>query len=87
MLKRRFLIAVKTAADQPGLLDCVFLFGTILLSALPYLIGLGFYSDDWAYQATLAPVSGESLTAIFEALLASDSNLLIRPVQAVSSRD
>ena len=29
--------------------DCAFLFGIILLSALPYLSGLGFYSDDWWY--------------------------------------
>jgi hypothetical protein len=61
----------------------MFLFGATFLSALPYLSGLGFYSDDWAYQATLAPVSGQSLTAMLKALGASDSNLIIRPVQAI----
>ena len=72
----------KKFAPQPALVDCVFLFGMILLSALPYLTGLGFYSDDWSYQATLAPFSGQSLPAMFRALLASDPNLLIRPIQA-----
>ncbi|MGA7859461.1 MAG: hypothetical protein WCA11_16120 [Terracidiphilus sp.] len=55
----------------------------MLLSALPYIGTLGFYSDDWSYQATLARVSGESLAANFKALLASDSNMLVRPVQAI----
>ena len=63
--------------------DCIFLFGAMLLSALPYIGTLGFYSDDWSYQATLARVSGESLAANFKALLASDSNMLVRPVQAI----
>ena len=62
--------------------DCIFIFGSVLVSALPYLPRLGFYSDDWTYQSTLASVSGQSLAATFKALLASDSNLLIRPVQA-----
>lgn len=62
--------------------DCIFLFVAILLSAVPYLRRLGFYSDDWSYQATLAHVAGGGLTAMFKALLASDSNLRVRPVQA-----
>jgi hypothetical protein len=62
--------------------DCIFLFVAMLLSAEPYLRGLGFYSDDWSYQATLVPVSGGGLIAIFKALLASDPDLLVRPVQA-----
>jgi hypothetical protein len=62
--------------------DCIFLFGVILSSAQPYLNGLGFYSDDWWFQSTLAQSSGESLTAMFRALLASNSDLPSRPVQA-----
>jgi len=75
-------MTVKRFADQPGIVDCLFLFGTILLSSVPYLARLGFYSDDWGYQAALAPTSGQSLGTMFNALLASDANLLIRPVQA-----
>lgn len=62
--------------------DCIFLFAVILASALPYLGGLGFYSDDWWFQSALTHVSGDRLTAMFSALLASNSDLPARPVQA-----
>jgi len=63
-------MTAKRPADQPGIVDCLFLFGTILLSSVPYLARLGFYSDDWGYQAALAPTSGQSLGTMFNALLA-----------------
>jgi hypothetical protein len=75
-------MTAKRPADQPGIVDCFFLFGTILLSSTPYVARLGFYSDDWGYQAALTRTSGQSLGAMFRALIASDANLLIRPVQA-----
>ena len=47
--------------DRPGLPDCLMLLGVVLFSALPYLLGLGFYSDDWAFQAMLDHASRQGL--------------------------
>jgi hypothetical protein len=61
--------------------DCVFLFVIVVLSALPYLFRLGFYSDDWDTVATFSHLSGQRLGAMFH-YLATDPDMLLRPVQA-----
>jgi hypothetical protein len=43
----------------PDALDAVGLAAIVLLSAWPYLSGLGFYSDDWAFLAGFAEKVGE----------------------------
>ena len=68
-------------ADRPRIADCVFLFGAIVFSALPYLFRLGFYADDWFYLSVLTQSSGHGLGASFRALSLADPNLIMRPVQ------
>jgi hypothetical protein len=58
--------------------DCLFLFCAVVFSALPYLSGLGFYSDDWA---TLASSASQSTGAMIRDLLAPGSDTRLRPVQ------
>ena len=55
----------------------------VLVSALPYLSGLGFYTDDWDYFLTLDRSSGGGLGSMFQAMLGSDTHFLFRPVQLV----
>ena len=66
---------------RPRMADCVFLFGLITFSALPYLFRLGFYADDWFYLSVLTQSSGLGLGASFRALSLADPNLIMRPVQ------
>jgi len=45
---------------SPDALDAVCLAAIVLLSAWPYLSGLGFYSDDWAFLAGFAEKVGKA---------------------------
>ena len=63
------------------LADCCFLLAIVLLSALPYLSGLGFYSDDWSFRSDFGSQSHESAFRIFMDAVKADDNLRIRPVQ------
>jgi hypothetical protein len=74
---------MKRPADRLELHDSLMLFGVVLFSALPYLFGLGFYSDDWAFQAMLDHASGQGVGAIFQQLLTHDASTIVRPVQVV----
>jgi hypothetical protein len=68
----------RTAAFRLEIIDCLFLFVVALLSSLPSLSRLGFYSDDWNYISEFAH------QRIFDAvrtILASDKDLIVRPVQ------
>src|SRR5439155_19282912 len=38
-------------------IDCLFLTGLIGLSCSPYITGLGFYSDDWAFLKSFSQFS------------------------------
>ncbi|HEY2468435.1 MAG TPA: hypothetical protein VGI45_11460 [Terracidiphilus sp.] len=67
--------------DRSRLMDCAFLFGAVLLSALPYVFGLGFYSDDWNYQAVLVRSSHLGIGSMFWELARADSGMVARPVQ------
>jgi hypothetical protein len=71
---------MKHLADRPKLTDCAFLFGVVLLSALPYLSGLGFHGDDWWYQAEFAKSADQSLGKVFLHEWTGDSDALVRPV-------
>ena len=74
---------MKRPADRLELHDSLMLFGVVLFSALPYLFGLGFYSDDWAFQAMLDHASRQGVGAIFQQLLTHDASTFVRPVQVV----
>ncbi|MGD0156518.1 MAG: hypothetical protein ABSB50_10485 [Terracidiphilus sp.] len=65
------------------LMDSTFLAAVVLLSAIPYVTGLGLYSDDWAYQCGFAQRAGLSSFALFRYLVRYDANVRVRPVQAV----
>ncbi len=43
--------------------DCLFLTGLIGLSCSPYITGLGFYSDDWAFLASFSRFSRHVILA------------------------
>lgn len=59
--------------------DCLFLFGISLLSALPYIGRLGFYSDDWFVWAVFYGAKDQSLGGILRRLLPNGWG--VRPVQ------
>lgn len=61
--------------------DGLFLSGIVALAAVPYLTGLGFYSDDYAFLATMSSAETQSWWALFQSLMMSP-NLAARPVQA-----
>ena len=73
---------IKIPSNRAALADAAFLFAIEILSTLPYLFGLGFYTDDWNYQNTLvryletAPLARLSLE-----MIRSDPHFIIRPVQ------
>ena len=71
----------KKLTDQKVLADCGFLFGIEILSTIPYLFGLGFYTDDWSYQNILVRYSGSAIGTMFLEMIRSDANFIIRPVQ------
>jgi hypothetical protein len=64
----------------PWLTDCLFLFCVEVLSALPYLFKLGFYTDDWAGQATLAQNPNLSIVAMLQAVTRMFPGMPMRPV-------
>jgi hypothetical protein len=49
--------------------DCLFLFGISIISGLPYIGRLGFYSDDWFVWATFYGANDQSLGGILRRLL------------------
>jgi hypothetical protein len=72
---------MKKLSNRSEIADCVFLFAVVLCSALPYLYKLGFYIDDWGYQATLAHSAGKGIGVMVRELLNLDAGMLVRPVQ------
>ena len=58
--------------------DCFFLFCAVVFSVLPYLSGLGFYSDDWG---TLAASASQSTGEMIRDLLGPGTDTRLRPVQ------
>jgi hypothetical protein len=45
-------------------IDCLFLAGLVGLSCSPYITGLGFYSDDWAFLANFSLFSRNVILAV-----------------------
>lgn len=72
---------MKKVRVRPAIADCVVLFCVSLLSALPYLFKLGFYSDDWAYQEALARSSNGGIGAMIRELMKGDQGISLRPAQ------
>lgn len=64
-------------AERGG--DLAALGALVVLSALPYVARLGFYSDDWAFLSDMARSADRSLGGVFRALY--HGNLLMRPGQ------
>ena len=80
----KLLVKMKHLADRPKLNDCAFLFGIVLLSALPYLSGPGFHGDDWSHQAEFAKSADQSLGEVFLHEWTGDSDAFVRPVIVAS---
>jgi len=72
---------MKETFDRSALADGAAIFGTVMVSALPYLSGLGFYGDDWQYQETLVRFTSQGLGTIIPKMINLDSHFLLRPVQ------
>jgi len=60
--------------------DRLFLAAVLVLSCLPYLGGLGLYSDDWAFLSEMQNARG-SLRGMYDAIM--PTGLATRPMQAV----
>lgn len=73
---------VKKPAGVLWILDALFLFSSVVVSALPYLTGLGFYEDDWSYNSALAQAPRHNIAAMLRTLFVLDDDLRLRPVQA-----
>lgn len=67
--------------DRSKTADAASVFAAVVISTLPYLFGLGFYSDDWQYQETLVFASRHGLGAMFRKMIDMDPHFLLRPVQ------
>ncbi len=63
-------------------MDCLLILAVVLISALPYVGGLGFYLDDWVFQANPLVRSGDGIAGKFRALVTIDMDQRVRPVQA-----
>jgi hypothetical protein len=74
---------IRNLAGRPWLTDCFFLFSIEVLSALPYLFKLGFYTDDWDGQSALAQYSSLGLVATFQAVTRMFPGMPLRPVAIV----
>jgi hypothetical protein len=69
-----------TSQTKVAGLDCLFLSVVIFLSLILYVRELGFYSDDWAFLATMSLSPDQSLAGLFKSLFyVHDSSM--RPVQ------
>jgi len=64
--------------NQPRLTDCLVILVAVWVAALPYLAGLGFYSDDWI---TLADFWNHGTGAVIREMLMPGTTWRLRPVQ------
>ena len=63
-------------------MDCLLILAAVLISALPYVGGLGFYLDDWVFQANPLVRSAGGIEGKLRALVTIDMDQRVRPVQA-----
>jgi hypothetical protein len=61
--------------------DGAFLFALVLISTVPYLNGLGFYSDDWGYTALLSQCTKQSVGGLCGCLWQEEA--AFRPLQSL----
>jgi hypothetical protein len=81
-------IAEDTSFSSPrsnsgALTDSLVLAVVFLLSTLPYISGLGFYSDDWGFLARMTTTQDSSFTNLIRELYVGDVVLRQRPVQVL----
>jgi hypothetical protein len=69
-----------STSRRAALQDSLFLTAVVVVSCLPYVRGLGLYSDDWAFLAELHNARA-SLGRMYDALM--PMGLTTRPVQAL----
>lgn len=69
-----------TIGARAALHDSLFLAAIVVLSCLPYTFGLGLYSDDWTFLATMHGADGSYL-GVLRAVMPIE--LATRPVQGV----
>jgi hypothetical protein len=69
-----------TIAPPLAVRDCLLVCLVLLASVVPYIAGLGFYSDDWVFLASLGKADGGSLRDAFDAV--NVGNARMRPVQS-----
>src|SRR5438132_12651507 len=65
---------------RPETQDCLFLTIVVILSLSNYIVGLGFYDDDWALLASMSLSQDQSLVGVFTELTHVHDNE-IRPIQ------
>ena len=63
--------------------DSLFLLLVVTLSVAPYVSGLGFYGDDWAFLGALVNADNQSLGSMWDVQYAQSANLGRRPTQIV----
>jgi hypothetical protein len=73
--------AIRLVIEHPNALASVLLVLVVLLSTLPYLSRLGFYSDDWAFLALMKNSSHHSVADLIRAEFTFNANLQMRPLQ------
>ena len=68
---------------RSGITDSLFLLGAVLVSALPYIFGLGLYSDDWWTIPFLVRTSGEGFFPMLHQFIHAGSDLRLRPIRGL----
>ena len=64
--------------------DCIFILAVIIVSAMPYLSGLGFYTDDWGFLTDPVIHTNHGFAADFRDFMSTFGTTgEVRPVQAV----
>jgi hypothetical protein len=74
---------MKRLFGRPELVDSLVLISVVVVSALPWIGRLGFYSDDWSYLAALQQTASSGFGSMIRGLVHADPGLLVRPVQLV----
>jgi hypothetical protein len=64
-------------------LDCAFLVSLLGLSVLPYIVNLGFYSDDWNFLGMFVTSDDQSFFALVAEQWNLSTDLRVRPTQMV----
>lgn len=72
----------RQAPRSPRLADGLFLAVIVALSAVPYVGGLGFYSDDWASLAILSTADDQSFIGLIPDQFVNP-NKAMRPTQVI----